>query len=440
MLALSLTIMMAVSAGVLVHIALPVIAQAIGVSAAESIWIVNAYQIGTVVTLLAASAAGETWGYKRVYLIGLVIMIVTAIAASTSDGLGTVSFWRGLQGMGAAAIMAVNSALLRYIYPPEQLGRGLSYNAMVVAVTSGATPAAAGAIMAVADWQWLFLINVPVGIAALIISWRVLPSPAAVAGRKMDFSAALLNAMMFGSLFLSLLGYMNGQDTYATIAGLAVAVLSAVILYHRSRGQDAPLVPFDLLRIELLRRSYAASFFCFVAQTMAFIALPFALHHALSLDSFETGMVMTPWPVALAIGAFFAGRAVEKVSPIALGSIGLILVALSLAGLGFAITYSREAVMLAMFICGAGLGLFSTPNNRTMLMGAPMARSGAAAGTIATVRLAGQTSGALLVTGLFHIAAPDSPLPYFVATGVALFALAISSSRRGTMVSEAVNQ
>lgn len=169
-------ISMAVLDGAIANVALPTIAHDLNASPASSIWVVNAYQIAIVVSLLSFSFLGDMFGYRRVYQCGLVVFTITSLFCALSDSLYTLTFARIAQGFGGAALMSVNTALIRLIYPQSQLGRGMGINSFIVAVSSAAGPTIAAAILSVASWQWLFLINVPLGIVALLFAMRFLPA------------------------------------------------------------------------------------------------------------------------------------------------------------------------------------------------------------------------------------------------------------------------
>ena len=147
------------------NVALPTIGQELGISSADSIWIVNAYQLAIMVSLLSFSALGELVGYRKVYIGGLMLFTVASVGCALSSSLATLVLARVMQGFGAAAVTSVNTTLIRIIYPKAQLGRGLGLNATVVAVSSVAGPTIAAGILSIAHWPWLFAVNIPVGLS-----------------------------------------------------------------------------------------------------------------------------------------------------------------------------------------------------------------------------------------------------------------------------------
>ena len=174
-LAIGLGVTVSVLDWAIANVALPTIAGDLHTSPSASIWVVNAYQLAITISLLSLSSMGEIWGYRKVYTIGLLLFSCTSLACALSDSLFTLIIARTLQGFGAAAIASVNTALIRIIYPKRFLGRGMGINALVVSVSAAAGPTIAAGILSVGNWPWLFAINIPIGITALILSFKFLP-------------------------------------------------------------------------------------------------------------------------------------------------------------------------------------------------------------------------------------------------------------------------
>ena len=165
-LTIGLGLTLAVLDGGIANVALPTIAREVNTSPANSIWVVNAYQLAVTISLLPLSSLGEIYGYRRIYQIGLVLFTIASLFCALSSSLPTLIIARMLQGFGAAGIMSVNSALIRFIYPRRWLGRGVGLNATVGSIASAVGPSVASAILAVAPWPWLFSVNVPLGLVA----------------------------------------------------------------------------------------------------------------------------------------------------------------------------------------------------------------------------------------------------------------------------------
>lgn len=401
--AIWLALAMAVLDGSIANVALPTIAHEIGASAATSVWIVNAYQLTITILLLPLAALGDRIGYRKVYIPGLAFFTLGSVGCAMAQGLETLILARVFQGIGAACIMSMNAALVRATYPAKMLGRGIGYNALVLSMSAAAGPTLAAIILSVASWPWLFLINLPIGIAAIAVGMRALPHVEGH-GHPFDWLAALLSAAMMGCTVF-------GAETFTResfgigVALVAIGVGSGALLVRHEWGNPAPLFPVDLLKIRIFSMSIATSTVSFAAQMLAFVTLPFLFQSVLGRTAFETGLLMTPWPLALGVVAPIAGRLADKVRAGLIGAIGLTIFAFGLFMLSRLGTEpSTLNIIWRMAICGIGFGLFQSPNNRTIVSAAPRSRSGAAGGMLATARLLGQTTGAVAVGAAFHLA------------------------------------
>jgi DHA2 family multidrug resistance protein-like MFS transporter len=389
--------------------ALPTIAADLGVDPGTSVWIVNAYQLAVVATLLPIAALGEIIGQQRIYIGGFILFTVASLVCALAWSLPTLVAARVLQGIGASALMAVNIALIRFIYPADRLGRGVGLNAFVVGVGFAVGPTVASLILAGATWPWLFAVNVPIGIGALALAWTALPETGR-SGHRFDGPGALLNAAAFALLVLGLGDAAHEGPPWRLLLEFAGALACFALLLRRQAGHPAPMLAADLLRRPLFALSAMTAVCSFAAQGLAFVSLPFLFQHTLGRTQVETGFLMTPWPVVVALMAPVAGHLSDRYPPGLLGGIGLAALA---AGMGLlaALPASPSVVDIGwrMAICGAGFGFFQAPNLRAIMTSAPPNRSGGASGIVATARLLGQTLGAALVAACFAVAEAHGP-------------------------------
>jgi DHA2 family multidrug resistance protein-like MFS transporter len=409
------------------NIALPTLARELHTTAAASVWVVNAYQLAIVVSLLPLASLGEMIGYRRVYQAGLALFTAASVACALSPNLELLVVARVLQGLGASGIMSMNGALVRYTYPNAMLGRAVGLNALVIALSSALGPTLASGILAVASWHWLFAINGPIGVVAVAIALFALPHHEP-ASRRFDWVAAILNALTFGPLVLGVDALALEGNWLVGVPEIAVGLLSGTLLVRRSLGQPLPLVPFDLLRIRAIALSIGTSLTSFSAQSLAYVSLPFMLQYALGRSAVETGFLMTPWPLGVAVIAPIAGWLSDKPVGKALGAVGMAVLAAGLVLL--ALTPAHTAawdIAWRMAVCGLGFGMFQAPNNRAIMGNAPRARLGSAGGLLATGRLAGQTLGASVAAILFHVAPGGRQAPLLLAAGFAVVACIVSA-------------
>jgi DHA2 family multidrug resistance protein-like MFS transporter len=410
MAAILLGIALSVLDSTVVNLALPDITRHFGASPAAAVWVVNAYQLATLVLLLPCAQLGDRLGYRRVYLVGLTIFTVASLACVVAPTLPLLAGARALQGLGAAGMMAVNAALVRLTYPSAVLGRGIALNSVVVASASVAGPTVAALVLSVASWPWIFVIQLPLGLAVLWVGRRALPfnvvPPTAPRLRPLD---VLLNIAMFSLVFLAAdaLGARRGNapdpHTRAIALGLLVAGLAIGAFYiRRQLRQEVPLFPVDLLRIRVFALSMCTSVTAFAAQTLAFIALPFLLLEGQGRSHFEAGLVLTAWPAAIVLVAPVAGRLIHRYPGGLLGGIGQGLLAAGLAWLALLPQHPATAsIVMACALCGLGFGIFQSPNNHTIVTSAPLRRAGAASGMLGSARLTGQSLGAVLLGLIF---------------------------------------
>jgi DHA2 family multidrug resistance protein-like MFS transporter len=400
--AIVLAIAMSVLDSTIVNVALPTIARDFRVSPAASVWVINAYQLSILVVLLPLASLGERVGYRRVSQAGLIVFTLASLGCALSPGLLSLSIARVVQGIGAGAIMSVNPALVRFTYPQRYLGRAVGINALAVAASAAAGPTIASGVLAVADWRWLFGINVPIGLIATLIAMRALPESERT-DEPLDSSAVVLYAGTVALLLSGLQSLAHHAATPLALVQLLCALALGWLLVRHELPRGAPVVPFDLLRVRLFSLSILTAVCAFMAQMTAFVALPFEIQH-LGHSAVETGLYMTPWPLALALAAPLAGRLADRHAAGMLGGLGLALLATGLVLLAyFPAGGSAAGFAWRMALCGAGFGFFQAPNNRTLIASAPRARSGAAGGMLSGARLLGQSVGAAGVAILFRL-------------------------------------
>jgi DHA2 family multidrug resistance protein-like MFS transporter len=427
---IGLGITMAVLDSAIANVALPTIARDLHTDPAFSIWIVNGYQLAIMISLLPLSSLGDIIGYRRVYQVGLALFTVASLLCAFSTNLPMLALARVVQGFGAAGIMSVNTALVRFIYPHKLLGRGIGVNALVVAGSAAAGPTIASAILSVAHWPWLFAVNVPIGVVAFVVGLYALPHSNR-ATHSFDSVGAGLSALTFG-LFIAAIDSFGHGEQFALSVGEAVAAIVFGVLFVRSQLKDAaPLLPLDLLRIPMFSLSVLTSICSFMAQMLAFVALPFLLQLTLHFSAVETGLLITPWPLATGIAATISGRLADRYPAGILGAAGMLLFAAGLFALALLPAHpSVLDVIWRMGLCGLGFGTFQSPNNRVLLSSAPRERSGGASGMLGSARLLGQTTGAALVALLFgRLPVHGTIYALAIAGGIAVLAAFVSALR-----------
>ena len=199
-----------------------------------------------------------------------------------------------------------------------------------------------------------------------------------------------------------------GSSAYSSpmlgVLFLAIGIVVGMIYVYRQRRLAAPMFPVDLLKIPVFALSMGASVGAFCAQMLGFLAMPYLLLEVLGYSHLKAGLLITAWPLATVVAAPIAGRLIGRIPDGLLGGIGMAMFALGL--LALALMPGQPAdwnVAWRMALCGAGFGLFQSPNNHTIVTSAPLHRSGAASGMLGTARLTGQTLGAVVLAAIFAL-------------------------------------
>ena len=389
----------------IVNVALPTLSRSLEVTAAASVLVVTAYQTALVMALLPCAALGESLGYRRVFIGGVALFTLASALCATAPTLAWLVAARFVQGLGAAAVMALGVALLRMVVPSDKLGVAIGWNALVVALTSASGPTTGAMILSLASWPWLFAVNVPLGVLVLTAA-LALPDRQGSA-RPLDWLSMALNMTAFALLVLGAESLPKAPD----LAGLLLvgAALTLIVMVRREIPKAAPLIPLDLLGERSFRLSVIASIFCFTGQAASIVALPFYLQHALGLSPLAAGLYITPWPLMAAFAAWLAGRLARPGATAWVCAAGCACLSAGLCtASAWPLAGAPAGIVPMVMLCGFGFGLFQVTNNRNLFLAAPLQRSGAAGGLQSVARLLGQTAGVVLATLLFSALSLES--------------------------------
>ncbi|ANF59249.1 MFS transporter [Halotalea alkalilenta] len=442
MVSVLLATLMVVLDTTMVSVALPTMAHSLSIDSASAVWISNIYQLVAAAVILSCAALGDRIGRYRLYLGGLSLFVVSSLGCALSDSFETLVFWRAVQGLGAAAVMSIGPSLNRRIFPSRLLGAAIGMVAMSVATALAAGPTLGGLLLTIADWRWLFYINLPVGLAALVIAARFLPRESGN-GRPFDLLGAMLSALALGPCVIGVDRLRADDGWSSALLWLALSAVAALAFLQRQRRTSHPLLPLSMFREPRFSLAALTSFFSFVAQTMAFVALPFLFQNAQGFSPLVSGLLFTPWPLAIMIAAPLAGRLADRVPAPRVATCGLLLFCagvLSLALLAAEPAPQVVDVLWRSALCGLGFGAYQAPNNREMMASLPLALSNRASGVLATVRTFAQSVGAALValalSGIIfssHAATLPVGLALWVASLFAAVALVVSLLRMAAL-------
>lgn len=396
-LALILGTLMAVVDTTMINIALPSIAASLEVPASRAVWVTNLFQISCAAFLLVFAALSQRLGRRRIYVAGVGVFTLASLGAALSSSLESLLVFRALQGLGAAATLSIGPSIYRQVFPSRLLGSALGLSAMVVAGGYAAGPAIGGVVLSVADWPWLFVLQLPLGAVALVLAWRALPREPRRQG-GFDWAGALCSVAMLCGFFLAMDGIGHGTPAWQVAAWLAASLAAGALFMRRQRRAPHPLMPLEIFREPRFSLALAAQGTAFVGQGLTFVALSFLFQQEMGFTPLQTALMFTPWPLAIMLVGPRAGRLADRVNPSLLASVGL-----GLLGVGLALLARLEAsasvadVLWRMVLCGVGFGLFQPPNNRELIGTVPRERSANASGVMSTSRTVGQSLGVALV-------------------------------------------
>lgn len=388
--------------------ALPAIGSDLHSSAAASVWVINAYQLAVVACLLPLAALSDVWGPKRIFVWGIVVFNLGSLACVCAPNLIGLAIARAVQGAGSAGVMAVNLSLIRLIFAPNHLGRGVGMNAFVVGLGFCMGPTVASLVLSIASWPWLFGINLPLGLLGWYLGTRYIPEQGTgethSAIKSFDLPLAGLTGLTFGAFIFTLTSAAQQAPIEIITASAITTVLAGVLLLRRQKGTAAPMFPVDLLARPLFALSVLTAVCAFATQGLAFVSLPFYFETVLMRDPIHTGFLMSAWALIVAFVGPLAGRLSDRYPPAALGGVGLALLSLGMLSLTFMpLNATGWEIALRMGVCGLGFGFFQSPNLKAIMSSAPAQRSGGASGMVALARLTGQTSGAALTAFCFGL-------------------------------------
>src|SRR5471030_1929483 len=396
---------MAVFDGSMVNVALPQIARALNVTAGSAVWVSNSYLLSAAMTLAIFAALAGRVGFRALFETGLSVFTLASAGCALSSSLDMLIFMRVLQGIGGAATLSIGPAILRSVFPNRVLGRILGLNALLIATSTAISPVIAGSILSAMSWQWLFAINIPLGIVAVILTLRVIPGKTASSREPFDFAGAILSAVALGALIMAAGAFSRPEGgtyalselTTAMTYGLT-AVVAGVAFVWRQRRAPKPLLPLSMFASSRFSLAALTSLASFVSQGITFVALPFLFQSVYGYSAFYSALLFTPWPIGIILAAPHAGRLADRYPSAIISTVGLCLFAAGLVLLAQLPDHANVwDIGLRSLLCGIGFGCFQSPNNREMLSNASRENSGYASGVLAIMRTFGQCLGAAFV-------------------------------------------
>lgn len=388
----------------IVNVALPVMANKLSVSMAVIEWVVTSYLIVISVTILIFGRLGDIKGKTTVFKWGLVLFTIGSLMCGISNTLSILVVSRVIQAIGAAATMANTQGIITHVFPSNERGRALGVSGTFVALGTLAGPPLGGFIVSILSWQYIFLINVPIGIITFILGIRILPKASVKAEESLDLKGAILFILAIVLLFGAIIkgqeiGYTNLFIVISFI--LSVVFLSAFLAFE-SRVEE-PLLQLSIFKNRLFSVSLFCAFISFVAISCSNIIQPFYLQDVMKLSPSTTGFLMMVYPLVLSVVAPISGYLSDKIGSELLTFIGLLFTIVGLLLMATLNEHSNLRVMMVFLaIMSVGGGLFQSPNNSLVMSTVPKNKLGIAGSINALVRNLGMVLGVALATTLLY--------------------------------------
>lgn len=399
-----MVIFMATLDASIVNVALPVMAINLNVSTGTIAWVVSAYLIVIAATILLFGRLGDIKGRTNIFKIGLAVFTIGSLLCAISNSLIFLLSARIIQAVGAAGVMANSQGIVTEVFPPNQRGRALGITGTFVALGSLAGPAVGGLITAYTSWQYIFWINIPIGIVMFILGLRLLPKGEKRVNEKIDLPGAIIFILAIVPLFAALdQGQFIGFGNPFIIVCLAVSVIALIAFIFVEKRAKQPLLDLTIFKNKWFSVSILCGFLTFVAMFCSVIVQPFYLENVLKLDTATTGLFMTIYPLIVAVVAPASGYLSDKIGSEILTLAGLILTSIGLFLLS-TLTAERTLVAMAFFIAAMSLGngLFQSPNNSLIMSTVPREKLGIGGSVNALVRNLGMVCGILLANTLLY--------------------------------------
>ncbi|QGU94359.1 DHA2 family efflux MFS transporter permease subunit [Clostridium bovifaecis] len=388
----------------IVNVALPVMAKSFSANMASIEWVVTSYLIVISATILVFGRLGDIKGKTTMFNLGLILFTIGSFLCGISRSLPMLIISRVIQAIGAAGTMATNQGIVTQVFPTNERGRALGILGTFVALGTLAGPPLGGFIVSIASWQYIFLINVPVGIITFILGIKLLPRGKGNINERLDIKGAVLFALSIISLFMSIIkGQELGYGSSVIIFGFILAIASMTAFIWLERNIKSPLLQLDIFKNKLFSISIFCGFISFIAIGSINIIQPFYLQDVVKLSPSTTGLFMTVYPLILSIVAPVSGYLSDRIGSELLTFIGLLF---TITGLSLMSALNQNSAIATMIIyvsiLSIGNGLFQSPNNSLVMSTVPKNKLGIAGSVNALVRNLGIVFGVSFSTTLLY--------------------------------------
>lgn len=380
----------------IVNTALNAMGLALGGDVAELQWVVSAYTISFAAFILTAGALGDRLGAKRVFMAGFAIFTAASLACALAPNAAALIAARLIQGLAAAILVPNSLALLNHAYPDEKgRGRAVAIWAAGASLALTAGPFVGGGLIALVGWRAIFLVNLPIGLAGLWLTWRYADETTRSPVREIDLPGQLAAIGALGALAGAIIeGGARGWSDPAVIAGFVAAAVLAAAFVRREQRAAQPMLPLSLFKNRLFALTSLVGLLVNIAIYGLIFVLSLYFQRINGLSAWRTGLAFVPMMGAVLPVNLLAPRMSERVGPCRTMTVGATLSALGCLGLlGVEPGTSYWAIGGQMIAMSAGLGLLVPPLTSTLLGSVEKARSGIAAGVLNATRQTGSVLG-----------------------------------------------
>ncbi|MFZ0534671.1 MAG: MFS transporter [Anaerolineales bacterium] len=423
-----------------VNTVLPVIGQNFNEAISNVEWVVTIYLLVLSGLLLSFGRLGDMRGHKTIYLSGFGIFILGSLFSGIAPNVDLLIAFRGLQALGAAMLAANSPAILTKSFPVQQRGQALGLQATMTYLGLTVGPSLGGWLASLFSWRVVFYINLPVGLAAIWLSSRFIPSDTShQQAEQFDYPGAITFLMGLGSLLLGLnQGVEWGWNSIPILALLLSAVILLSLFIYIEGHVKHPMLDLSLFKQLPFTMTTASAVINYIGVYSSIFLMPFYLIQGRGFSPAQAGLILTAQPVIMALIAPISGTLSDRIGTRIPAVFGMAVLSAGLYFLSRLTAQSSiESMMLALAIVGLGTGAFISPNNSALMGSAPKSRQGIAAGILATSRNFGMVlgvgiAGAIFTTVLNYgstgVSTPGNPIQngaIFSALGMSFLAASL---------------
>jgi EmrB/QacA subfamily drug resistance transporter len=382
-----------------VNVALPDIQQELGASFSALQWVIDAYALTLAAFQLTAGTVGDRIGRKQVFIGGIALFILASLACGFAPNVQTLDAFRAVQGIGGAVMFANSLAILGQTYAGRDRGTAFGIWGATTGASVAIGPLVGGALTTGVGWRWIFFVNLPIGIVALIIAWRRLGAPAATGDREIDWAGLSLFSLALAALVFALIrgntaGWTSGQEI-GLFAGAALGFAAFVHReYHAAVSGGQPMFDVRLFRRPGFTGAQIAAFTVSAALFALFLYMTLYLQDILNFSAFQAGLRLLAVTMLTVVAAPIAGKLSARVPLRLLIGSGLAVIGVGLLVMrGITATSGWLVLLPGFMISGLGSGITNSPLGSLAVGVVERWRSGMGAGVNNTFRQVGLATG-----------------------------------------------